>query len=298
MSAKFLKMPASSQSLYFHLGLNADDDGVVEAFSIMRIIGCAADDLKILIAKGFIIQLNEDEVCFIVDWLEHNQIRADRKVNSIYHDLLTQTIGNVKLIEAKPRADRQPKVSSGTSQGQPMGGIGKDSIGKDSIGKDSIGKDKTNATKVAGDISELFNYWKETHQSPRSKLDDKRKKLIKSALGLYSVEDLRLAILGCSYSGFHMGKEPKTNGKQHNGIDLILRDADHIDSFIKMAETNKPVQPLQLMKIIYNDYIDKFVVYQYMPEAGGDLYCGESIPLDEIDNNPNIYKIIQDDRNK
>lgn len=155
-----------------------------------------------------------------------------------------------------------------------------------------------NATKVADDISELFNYWKETHQSPRSKLDDKRKKLIKSALGLYSVEDLKLAILGCSYSGFHMGKDPKTNGKQHNGIDLILRDADHIDSFIKMAEINKPVQPLQLMKIIYNDFIDKFVVYQYMPEAGGDLYCGESIPLDEIDNNPNIYKIIQDDRNK
>ncbi len=159
MSAKFLKMPASSQALYFHLGLNADDDGVVEAFSIMRIIGSTADDLKILIAKGFIIQLNEDEVCFIVDWLEHNQIRPDRKVNSIYHNLLVQTIGNIKLIEAKPRADRQPKGSNGTSQGQLMGGIGKDSIGKDSIGKDSIGKDsigkdsigkdKTNATKVA-----------------------------------------------------------------------------------------------------------------------------------------------------
>ena len=156
MSAKFLKMPASSQALYFHLGLNADDDGVVEAFSIMRIIGSAADDLKILIAKGFIIQLNEDEVCFIVDWLEHNQIRPDRKVNSIYHNLLVQTIGNIKLIEAKPRADRQPKGSNGTSQGQLMGGIG-----KDSIGKDSIGKDKTNATKVADVVEFDFNGFSE-----------------------------------------------------------------------------------------------------------------------------------------
>ncbi|KLD61706.1 hypothetical protein WP50_00105 [Lactiplantibacillus plantarum] len=51
-SAKFLKMPLSSQALYFHLGLHADDDGVVEAFSVMRQTGAVEDDLRILVAKN------------------------------------------------------------------------------------------------------------------------------------------------------------------------------------------------------------------------------------------------------
>ena len=45
-SAKFIKMPPSTQNLYFHLGLNADDDGVVEAYSIIRQINATEDDLK------------------------------------------------------------------------------------------------------------------------------------------------------------------------------------------------------------------------------------------------------------
>ena len=66
-SAKFLKMPISSQLLYFHLGLRADDDGIVEAYNILRLIGSSEDDLKILVSKGFIKVLNEDMVTFICD---------------------------------------------------------------------------------------------------------------------------------------------------------------------------------------------------------------------------------------
>ena len=42
-SAKFLKMPISCQALYFHLGMNADDDGIVEAFKVMRMTGSTED---------------------------------------------------------------------------------------------------------------------------------------------------------------------------------------------------------------------------------------------------------------
>ena len=66
-SAKFLKMPISSQLLYFHLGLRADDDGIVEAYNILRLIGSSEDDLKVLVSKGFIKVLNEDMVTFICD---------------------------------------------------------------------------------------------------------------------------------------------------------------------------------------------------------------------------------------
>ena len=144
-SARFIKMPASTQALYFHLLARADEDGVVEAFNVMRMTGAAEDDLKVLTAKDFVRVLNEDLVSFITDWHEHNLIRADRKVDSLYQDLLLQIVGDVELIERRERADRKKPIllTDGTSQGQPMDGIGKDRLGKDSIlGEQSSPKSK------------------------------------------------------------------------------------------------------------------------------------------------------------
>jgi hypothetical protein len=123
-SARFLKMPVSSRELYWQLGIEADDDGVVEAFNTMRIIGATEDDLKVLASKGFIQILNEDLVTYILDWNENNKLRADRKVDSIYKDLLIKVNPQIQLLEPKPRAD------TGKITGRPMDGIDKDSIGK------------------------------------------------------------------------------------------------------------------------------------------------------------------------
>ena len=166
-SAKFLKMPASSQALYMHLSINADDDGIVEAYTIMRLCGATEDDLRILVAKGYVIVLNEDLVVYLTDWRENNRLRADRKVDSIYKDLLLQIVPDVPMLEAKPRADAkkdavieeegeeeedgqrldnqrtsngQPTDNQRTTSGRPMDGIGKYSIGKYSIDKYSIGE--------------------------------------------------------------------------------------------------------------------------------------------------------------
>jgi hypothetical protein len=134
-SAKFLKMPVSSRELYWQLGIEADDDGVVEAFNTMRIIGATEDDLKVLASKGFIQILNEDLVTYILDWNENNKLRADRKVDSIYKDLLIKVNPQVQLLEPKPRAD------TGKVTGRPMDGIGKDSIGEVRLVKVSKVKD-------------------------------------------------------------------------------------------------------------------------------------------------------------
>ena len=142
-SAKFLKMPSSSRLLYYDLGMRADDDGVVEAFNVLRMTGATEDDLRVLTSKGYIRILNNDLVAFITDWNEHNKIRADRKVDSIYKDLLLQIVPEVKLLESKPRADRRVK-NNGTSNGQPRDGIGKDRIGKDKLVQDRIGEDNNN----------------------------------------------------------------------------------------------------------------------------------------------------------
>lgn len=135
-SAKFLKMPVSSRLLYYDLGMRADDDGVVEAFNVIRMTGATEDDLKVLASKGYIRVLNEDLVTFITDWTEHNKIRADRKIDSLYKDLILQVVPDVELLEPKERADRK-LINNGTSHGQQMDSIGKDRLGKDRLGKDN-----------------------------------------------------------------------------------------------------------------------------------------------------------------
>ncbi|WP_413506294.1 conserved phage C-terminal domain-containing protein [Brochothrix thermosphacta] len=150
-SARFIKMPSSTQALYFHLGMNADDDGVVEGFMVMRLVGATEDDLKILVAKGFVILLNEELVTYISDWQEHNKIRADRKVDSIYKDLLLQVLPEVEFIKKKQRADskkyiEQPTDDQWTTNGQPNVGIGKVRLGKDrlvEVSKDIVPQSET-----------------------------------------------------------------------------------------------------------------------------------------------------------
>lgn len=76
---KFLDMPSSTQALYFHLGMHADDDGFVSSPKrIAKTVNCSEDDLKLLIAKRYLIPF-ESGVVVISDWKINNWIRADRK---------------------------------------------------------------------------------------------------------------------------------------------------------------------------------------------------------------------------
>lgn len=115
-SARFLRMPQTSRLLYYDLGMAADDDGVVEAFTVIRTTGAAEDDLRVLATKGFIRVLNEDLVSVICDWNVNNMIRKDRYTPSIYGGLL------VKIEDgAQMETDGQPMVN----QWLPQVSIGK-----------------------------------------------------------------------------------------------------------------------------------------------------------------------------
>ncbi|HFI0694154.1 TPA: DnaD domain protein [Streptococcus suis] len=85
---RFLRLPLEAQALYFHLIQNSDDDGVVEAFPVVRMIGVSEDSLGLLIVKNFIRPLNEEMVYFITDFHEQNTVRKDRYSPSIYKHLL------------------------------------------------------------------------------------------------------------------------------------------------------------------------------------------------------------------
>jgi hypothetical protein len=151
-------MPLTAHALYFHLALQADDDGVVDSFPVMRITGAAQDDLKILLAKNLIKQLNEELVVFVTDWQEHNFIRADRKVDSVYKHLLQKVVPDIKIIQPKPRSDvidnsrrvnAQPTISEVDS---PRTVHGRHRLGKVSINNVNDTKEegrKNNGRKTA-----------------------------------------------------------------------------------------------------------------------------------------------------
>lgn len=77
-SDAFLEMPLSSQALYFHMGVIADDDGFIGGpRRLLRNIGASEDDLKILIAKRFVIPF-ETRVLVVKHWRINNYLRPDR----------------------------------------------------------------------------------------------------------------------------------------------------------------------------------------------------------------------------
>lgn len=89
-SDAFLDMPLSTQALYFHLSMRADDDGFINnAKKIQRMLGCSDDDMKILLAKNFIIPF-ETGVCVIKHWKIHNLIQKDRYKPTVYSELKNQ----------------------------------------------------------------------------------------------------------------------------------------------------------------------------------------------------------------
>lgn len=82
---------------------------------------------------------------------------------------------------------------------------------------------------------EVFSYWQQTLGHPRAKLDGKRYKAIRGRLSNgYSVSDLCKAIDGCKRSPYHMGDNEQ--GTVYDDIELICRDAPHVDKFLKLSE--------------------------------------------------------------
>lgn len=121
LSDAFLDMPLSARCLYFTLGMLADDDGFINSpRSIMRQCGASDDDMRILLARKFVLAF-ESGVIVIKHWRINNYLRKDRYKETVYTEeykqLTTEKNGAYTL-------------------GIPSNGI--PSIGKDSIGKNSI----------------------------------------------------------------------------------------------------------------------------------------------------------------
>ena len=118
----FLEMPDSTQNLYFHLSMEADDDGFVDNWkSIMRMTGKKEDDLKLLIAKRFIIPF-ETGVIVIKHWRINNYLRKDR-----YHQ--TKYLKEKSLLTIEENEEYELKKDFGI----PIGNREENSIEENSI---------------------------------------------------------------------------------------------------------------------------------------------------------------------
>lgn len=141
-SDTFLDMPATTQNLYFHMLLDADDDGFINApKSIMRMIGAKDDDMKVLAAKQFVIPF-ESGVVVIKDWKIHNYIQNDRYKPSTLPERDLLNIQKDKTYTLKN------DVSIMDTECIQTVSIGKDRLGKVRLGKDRIGKDRVGKDSI------------------------------------------------------------------------------------------------------------------------------------------------------
>lgn len=141
-SDTFLDMPATTQNLYFHMLLDADDDGFINApKSIMRMIGAKDDDMKVLTAKQFVIPF-ESGVVVIKDWKIHNYIQNDRYKPSTLPERDLLNVQKDKTYTLKG------DVSSMDTKCIQSVSIGKDRLGKVRLGKDRIGKDRVGKDSI------------------------------------------------------------------------------------------------------------------------------------------------------
>jgi len=143
-SDAFLDMPPSTQVLYFHLAMRADDDGFINnPKTIMRIVGAKDDDIKLLVAKRFIIPFDSG-VVVIKHWRIHNYIQKDRYTETKYIDEKNQLIINKKngysLKQIGLLDDENDNVYILDTQDR----LGKDRLGKDRL---ELERDKNKATR-------------------------------------------------------------------------------------------------------------------------------------------------------
>lgn len=122
-SDAFLDMPLSTQTLYFHLAMRADDDGFINnPKKIQRMVSCSDDDLKLLIVKNFIIPF-ESGVVVIKHWRIHNYIQGDRYKATVYQEEKAMlqlkgnkayTIGEAECIQNVSNMDTQVRLGKGS----------------------------------------------------------------------------------------------------------------------------------------------------------------------------------------
>ena len=140
-SDMFLDMPLSTQSLYFHLSMRADDDGFINnPKKIQRMIGASDDDLRVLVMKRFILPFDSG-VVVIKHWRMHNYIRNDRYKETVYQEEKSQLLLKENGAYTEVTTFGIPDVTQDVSTLDTQVRLGKDRERLE-LGEGSLGEDK------------------------------------------------------------------------------------------------------------------------------------------------------------
>lgn len=226
---RFLEMPTSTQALYFHLGMRADDEGFVASpKKITNFVGCNEDDLKLLAVKKFITPF-ESGIIVITEWNVHNWIRSDRKHETRFQDeksMLSLCGGIYVLADNVQPIDRQMSDSW-----HPEVRLGKDSI-------DNI-----------INYQEIINKYNEICISfPKcTKLSEKRKKAIKARLKNYTVEDFIKLFKLAESSSFLKGQNKRNWSATFDWLICDGNMAKVLDgNYSDRGNSSKTPEPIEL----------------------------------------------------
>lgn len=262
-SRKFLMMPFEAQALYTHLILSSDDDGVVEAFPIVRMIGAKEDSLGLLVVKKFILPLNDDMVYFITDFEEQNKIRADRVQPSRYRELLLE---KTDLVVEGKRVTGQKKYIDGqvtgkclTDDGQVTGkcqhSIGKDRIVEDSIGEYSLVESRSvNDEDDAGQKS-----FSKIIKDSNIKINERHTQMLMDYIALdhFTIPMIQYAVEKTEDAGstsFNYLKAILENWKKE-GFTSLEQAEDH-DRKRQAKQTKKEASPYPIKNPVFSPYTD------------------------------------------
>lgn len=244
-SDAFLDMPLSTQSLYFHLSMRADDEGFINnPKKIQRMIGCGDDDLKLLMAKKFILVFDSG-VIVIKHWKIHNYIQKDRFKPTLYDKEKAQigTDGNKSYTfreQTVPILDTEenPLIEK---ESEPCIQDGYSSETQVRLGEVSLGKDRVVVNKEIFDYYEQNGFGSITHKTMQD-FEYWVEDFVKVGA---TEENARLMIIHA------LGKAIDNNVRKYSYVNSILIDWER-NRFVSVeqidAEDKKNVKPATFVR--------------------------------------------------
>lgn len=240
----FLDMPLSSQALYFHLNMGADDEGFVDKVKmIQRTIGASNDDIKVLIGKGFIIPF-ESGVVVIRHWRIHNYIQADRFQATIHLDEKAQLdYDKSKIASVKPLDERIQNVSKMDTQVR---------LGEDRLDKDRLDE----VIYLNNDDKKSFS---QIIKSSNIKLNERHTQMLLDYIGLdnMTVDMIQYAIEKTEDAGstsFNYLKAILENWKKEGFTSL--EEVEKHEQKRQAKQTKKEASPYPIKNPVFSPYTD------------------------------------------
>lgn len=285
---KFLDMALTAQSLYFHLGMNADDDGFVgNPKSIKRMIGASEDDLKALVEKDYLIVF-DDGVVVIKDWLVSNYVKKDRYTPTIYTDDM-KLIGLDKNKRYQFVSDLEPERNQVGTETEPKRNQNGDEMEPECIQSGSKNENQISNKNSQPQQGQGFNSmepnWNQngTKTDPQVRLGKDRVKLSKSKDNLNTTTSTTLN------SYYKKLESPKSQSELKAFVNELGGDVVAFAITSMFENADRPT--FAYLRSILNRYQQQGLTNLAAVQHDNDVYNGKSVVVAGIKPKIPVYKL-------